>query len=272
MDTGFWGATKPPVGVALDLSHPLAPRGGCWLFTAGKTFQDLAGNSGTAVLESTLGVRPTPSGFAAITNASVANPLFATRLSPSCTGTRQTLVWVGSFIGAGTNYAGNPRICSVNATQSSETSPFVAYGMFRTADGNLSFAWNNGSLQSSAVTGAINTTQYGKFTTIAITIDGTAMTGYINGAQVATSATVGTITYSTPSLVMGGGNATDKNTNSANLACYIYPRVLRPSEVASLHAAPYQMFAPPVWRRYFVPTAAAPPSTTHQRLALLGVS
>jgi hypothetical protein len=32
-------------------------------------------------------------------------------------------------------------------------------------------------------------------------------------------------------------------------------RALLPAEIASLHADPYQMFAPRVWRRYFIPPA-----------------
>lgn len=38
--------------------------------------------------------------------------------------------------------------------------------------------------------------------------------------------------------------------------CAIYNRQLDPTEIQSVTAMPYQMFAPPVWRRYFVPVAA----------------
>lgn len=54
---------------------------------------------------------------------------------------------------------------------------------------------------------------------------------------------------------------------------YLWDRELSPVEIAELAGNPYQMFAPPVWRRYFVPAAGggAPPATRTSRLALLGV-
>ena len=71
--------------------------------------------------------------------------------------------------------------------------------------------------------------------------------------------TAGTIGDIATNLELGRvNNGTLYYVGAMNYA-YIYNRKLSEAEIVSLASAPYQMFAAPVWRRYFVMAAAPPP-------------
>jgi hypothetical protein len=100
---------------------------------------------------------------------------------------------------------------------------------------------------------------------------------HVNGRLVATTSTATTTLRSSTYgfSVLEGKSAADNGGQAVGYCEYahVWRRALSPTEVRTLAVAPFCLFAPPVWRRYFVPdTAAPPPPTTRRTLPLLGVA
>ncbi len=69
-------------------------------------------------------------------------------------------------------------------------------------------------------------------------------------------------------LGLGQGMLSADNADAWYFA--IYTRQLRVEEIQSVTAQPFQMFAPPVWRRYFIPAAAAVTTVERRTLSPVG--
>ena len=120
------------------------------------------------------------------------------------------------------------------------------------------------------VTGVTNATDEFMSFICRLADDGTQSI-YKNGAFVGSRAAgglyAGTDRFDIGRRIDQGGSA-----NGHFSYFYVWDRALSEQEIAELHADPYQMFAPPVWRRYFVPAGGAPAATLRRySLPLTGV-
>lgn len=99
---------------------------------------------------------------------------------------------------------------------------------------------------------------------LALTANGGTCELWLDGARVFNSSATAFLTSTGAAphgTVFLGGYHTANGPVDRDIACVIdhaliYGRVLSGGEIASLATDPYQLFAPPVWRRYVVPPAS----------------
>jgi hypothetical protein len=244
---GYWGATKPSPGGAIDRGHPLAQRlVGLWLLNEGA-------GAARELRRGALGVATTalpawgasPSGPALqFTGASSQAALYTlpvqtdgafsivVRSYTTNTASRQTIV--------GANNVANTPWLEFAASQGTGKLAMVIPGVF--VDVTTAAVVSNNTWADIVYTrpagGAFGS---GLF--------------YVNGAAVAVSAG-GSYTPAAATSWLLGARATGNQYLTGGIAfCYLYERVLSPAEIQQLRAAPYAMFAPPVWRQYFIPAS-----------------
>lgn len=255
MPVSFWRNSKPPAGTPIDFSHPLA-RGLVLAFP----FNQYHG----APVDSVRGLRLTPKGQlndtlrwgqgAGFINAANTNGAEATCPDYAKLAMPITIVWQGLKLGlptAGSN-AGIFGVSFDNAN----TTPFLSYSFIYNSTTSVYLYGGNGATQSaSSGTLPANGPLW-----LAATIENGRQALYVNTAATPAGTGTGTtaITYSSTSLVYVG-NYTNivRNSNTRSDLGYIWNRALTLSELQWIEAEPYAMFAPPVWRRYFVPAAVA---------------
>lgn len=87
------------------------------------------------------------------------------------------------------------------------------------------------------------------------TADGATFRIHKNGKQVGSTAGGDTYTgYSQANIFLGAPGSTQAPASTLALV-RVWRRALLPTEVAALYVDPWQLYAPPVWRRYVVPGA-----------------
>lgn len=91
-----------------------------------------------------------------------------------------------------------------------------------------------------------------------------------NGVRRASNSATPTRTNSGGAFYWGKHDGVTDCDFAAIWHCAIYGRQLTAGEIQAVSAAPYSMFAPPVWRRYFVPAGAAVTTVERRTLSPLG--
>lgn len=258
MAVGFgWGATKPPPGVTLNRSHPLALglifslslREGNGAFiddiagtvnpvSNGMTWRSSAWGPGLNTVQAS-------SQFSTFDNSrlwSLNVPLTcAWGFVPTTTGINQA-VWQTDT--NGTTHTG------VQALLLSGNGLEVTIG---DNTNNTISARRTGTSGASAAAAGI------PFTCVQVIRGLTDMSTYCNGAPLSMTYTgsgaglVNALSVGNLGRRLGGSTI---YANGTLLSLMIWNRALSDGEARELSIAPYQMFAPPVWRRYFVPAAA----------------
>lgn len=265
-----WGAIKPPVSALLDAGHPhVQGLIEAWMFRAGGGYTEsgavgrLAGTI-TNPTNSTSGWRTGADGpvwnigplTSGDTSYLAVNPIPVPAL---CS---YEVIWVQSSAANNTGICGTTDGTITNGTTdrtltTDGSNQLVAYifdGAVKTATGPV--------LASGLRYHAI------------MTIDGANLTLYLNGHQVAQTAAGGAFTgYSTPHFYVGVGTTSGANAQGLGggqiIAAAMWRRGLRPTEVAARYRAPYDWFAPPVWRRYSIPTGGV---TVQSRTCTMAVT
>lgn len=258
---GSWGALKPPVGTQLDRGHPLAfGLRGAWLLNeGGQRLVNLADGRPSSTAVGSPAWRQGPSGPALQINDGQYVPLQDVDLdyctivarARSTDATNEGVLCCKNFDGSNVPYA-----LSIRDGTS-------------VIDG---FSFYNGAWQRSG-TNTVDYRNEGRDRTFGGSFDGTNLRFWVDG-QVRSTTTI-------------AATVLPKNNNPLDLGTYrnngwefggrvewllLYDRALNPAEMRALHADPFQLFAPPTWRRYYdavgggePPAAADPPL-----LALLG--
>lgn len=264
---GFWGRTKPPFGTPLERGDPLATGlVGAWAFNAG-------GGSRITSLVNPLDVftltAPSVWGASAVgrtvrshvTNASARMASPSPILLPATT---VSMFWMGTVSGTWTA-SGNPQIACMEHN-SGNSNPYNCWGFYRSDYTQVTLDWNDGSYHELNMPGAIDIANYGRMQDFGLAMGAGSIRGYVDGLFKVSSTSVGTISYgSDPNLILGSVVNDTNYSGTDTAALYIWNRKLSDAEFATLHALPFRMFAPPVWRRYFVPAAAAGGATVKFR-------
>jgi hypothetical protein len=246
-----WGSHKPPLGVQLDRSHPLA-HGliGLYAFNegGGSRVTDLAGN-GHGTLSSPAAWAATPAGMA----MNVANGYCGIGdhepLELANNFTIEALVcmagngsWAGIFTKAAAWSTATPKYAFYTSSNTRRPA-WVTAGQGEMLHGT---ALTLGKWHHVAATRVVN----GANETITIYVDG--------GNPLAGTRGISAVTYSTEVVNVG---AWANGAGSGNWPGYIakasaYNRALTGAEIAWLHAEPYAMFQPIKRRAYSVAAAA----------------
>lgn len=261
-EVGFnWGRTKPPPGTGIDWGCPLT-RGlvGCWLLNdrAGRSARDLAGGAHGSIAAGVTwrgGLTGTTLKFnnsvgVDITAASSAKLLSNTLTVESLVFYDNTSLTQGIF--EKTNSSNNVNTCYNLFIDTS-------FAYFRVMDSAL-------AQHDSSVSIAVNRWHH-----IVGTYDRTNVRLFVDTEPTTPTAFTGTVSDGTNGLAELGilGNAVYPFYDRIEYV-RIWSRALSRADIEQLYAQPYAMFAPPVWRRYFVPAAAGPAVTPRLR-TLVGV-
>jgi hypothetical protein len=259
--TGFW-RSKPPAGSTLDRAHPLA-QGlvGCWLLNEG------AGGAVTNLADGRLSSPavggPTWGGLAegpalVLNGTSQYVPLGDYDLD---------YITIVARVRAGSGGLG----VLVNKNYDGVNVPYGFGTRFTGSQINEGMTYYDGSWHGSGL--ATNIDGDGREHVVGGTFDGVNLRYWLDGV-VNSSNTV------SATVLPKNDNPADLGTYRANGHYYegsvawllIYQRALSAAEMQALATDTYQLFAPPVWRRYFIVSEAPPPPTTRRTLPLLGVS
>lgn len=111
---------------------------------------------------------------------------------------------------------------------------------------------------------------------VTVTADGTNLRLFVNGVLEATTAAGSPYAaYTNPRFFVGGARESGLLSPTATagwiVRARVWHRALSGEEVRAVHADPYQMYAPPVWRRYVAaPAGGGGPTAPAARRTLLG--
>ncbi len=101
---------------------------------------------------------------------------------------------------------------------------------------------------------------FGRWHVIVGTAGGHGMAQYSDGVQVASSSAAVSRTNASPGLAWGRQGSGGPNPDNDYALWALWRRELTPTEVQEFSRNPWGLFAPPIWRRYFV-AAVAPAQT-----------
>ena len=246
--------TKPPPGTPVDWSHPLA-RGlaGAWPLNerAGLVVSNAAScghtNNGALVNGPTWG--PGPNG-SAVNMVSASSQYIECGNFPALNGASQVTMFLSGLEGASNKNWMFGRI----------TTGIQRIGLIQFSNGSLYAFANSGGgdfyIQVATVV---------PLSTLGLTFDGaqptnpTKLVFYINGKATTTGyyGTPGTqILSSTDTVQMGRYAATNYSDGLYDTALMWIGRALTPGEMASIHANPWQLYAPPSFHRFAQPYTA----------------
>lgn len=235
-----YGNRKPPQGAQVDRGHPLAP-------SAAFAFNEQAGATATDSITGTvlrtagganfrgdgLGCTSTGQGAEVLIPPALQFPTgitLACRVRPVTTPDASTTFW--SITANNTNSA-----------------PFFVAGLI--LGGTSAYTlFNAAAGMTTGVTATANVP-----VSFAGTVSASRAEAYINGISKASGSGQITLTYNATSL-LAAGNYTGINRKPASIIeyGYLYNRVLKPDQIAWLHAEPYAMFFKPKRKTYFVST------------------
>jgi hypothetical protein len=252
---GYWGATKPPAGIALDRAHRLA-RGlvGCWPIYGGPgQVVDLIGGNHLAAAAAAPTSDIGKHGGAALHFTSASNQFASRASNPMLEMGDISFTWsVWTWFDSLTSYRMLIAKDS-NATPGRDMALFFdglppnhfVFNVFKPTDVGVTVE----SLVSPVV---------GRWYHVLAWHDADADTANIqvDGGTVVTVATGGSLQApSAAPLYLGGDSKfpTSLMLDGKLSNIMFWKRVLPPGERDQLYAQPYAMFAAPVWRRYFLP-------------------
>ena len=251
---GYW-QSKPPAGVPINYGHPLAQAMiGCWLFDSGPG--GCADRVGTSNLtDSGKSTRP-PGLFGgpcgAFASASSQYLQVPDNQALSITG---TLTIAGWFRLASANLAGASLAMKYRLSGNARS-----YGLALESSRFEMVASSNGTTFTIAVANTFGAPAIGPwYFVVGQHRNGVDIRVSVNGGAWDVSSFTGGVYDGTANFEIAhfdsqAGYYFDGSVDNVML----WNRWLSDKEIAELYAEPYQMFAAPVWRRYFV-TASAPP-------------
>lgn len=245
------GIIKPPVGIRLNLDHPLAAGlCGCWLFNegSGSKVHDYSGQGNMGTLTNINDPPISTSGWSAglhggaITFDGSDDYLEVTR-STSIEPARLTLLaWV--------YFLGMPENSGVifDKANTSHADPYYDYHLRSDAAGaSITFAIPIGAYTTADALTITGLSLLNKTSFISATYDQTTMRLYLNGIEIGNKVNTGTITYHNTNLIIGSfRNLTTGNFSGLIYSTMIYDRALSANEIAYLYAFPYCMFDEPI--------------------------
>jgi hypothetical protein len=255
---GGWGHAKPPAGTAIDWGNPL---------TAGLIRSWLVNEAGGKMLSD--GAKNYPSYLTTVTTAPAWRPglrgmgVSFTDLASYAQPTGPVVNTAKVTIEALVRYDSSPG----GSQTPRDLIGFVDGHGSGTQDKVLSI-YRDGEPRAFAYDGAnrdiFGSAQIaiGTTTHLVMTADGTNLTLYRNGVQVAQVACGDTYTsYTQPNIVIGALSGSSGSTVTIFVA-RVWTRALRPGEIMTLAADPFCIYAPPVWRRYFMPSVSGAAATS----------
>lgn len=255
--SGFW-KSKPPLGVQLDQGHPLAEGLlGYWALNegAGRQVNDLArnnhGTSGATVSQTVW--KGGPSGVVYdIANAGANRILIpdSSRLDVPTVFSVSALLMMRTA-----PVTGNQFIANIFGDGQSISNNSLLFRFGDSAAGNarrLALYVNDGSYHG-VVAGTdipLNT-----WTLCTGTHDGATTKLYMGGRLITSGANAFSAVQDALDFVIGATTNNARPLDGPIAWVGYWKRKLTDSEIATLSADPYQLFQPPVWRRWFVPGA-----------------
>lgn len=266
---GFW-QSKPPPGTALDRAHQLA-QGlvSLWLFNegSGSSVNEVANNNRGAITAATWAPAGPHSPALDFGTGRYVEMVDSSSLSGTQRETFAAWLFMRTAPGAGQSYI-SQLLSDEDASSGSAIYRIGSQGSSTFAR-RLGVNFNDGGDHDaeSATDLPLN-----EWCHVAVTTDGQNARFYVNGWL------DNTVSYTiTPSAKAGAwriGLMLEGSRPFDGLIAWMgrWSRPLSQPEMSLLVSDTYGMFAPPVWRRYFVPAAAPPPPTTRRTLPLLGVA
>lgn len=244
-----WGSVKPPPGSTINGGHDLAQgMVGCWLFNdlGAGLVPNLVMSPDRLTLSGN--AAPTTDGLRSPATGSASGALLTTPSRLLQPAKNLTVLWRGLILGAATNVGNNPPLIAM-AYDNAGGSPFISYGIHRTADTNSMFAaWNNGGFLSASYAAALASRLMTPVQFV-LTINGDdAKVTLYDGAKIAaTSATASTISYSATAMLTVSRHVTDGTAmcNTVTHEAVVWNRALTAAEVALLAIEPYGFITPP---------------------------
>jgi hypothetical protein len=249
---GFW-KSKPPAGTPLDRSHPLAPYlRACWIFNegAGVFVADAAGqNNGQRTGGGwAAGDRGTAVAFTGGTTESVkqsnavglpsATDPFAIECRVCMAGTTSLALTWGFGTDPTSVSTGNGRY-------------FMMFG--GTAPNNNVYFWGGSADWDTGIPWITD----GQFHSYIFSKNSAEIVLYIDGVRRG-STTAPTLFFADSVVAAGDRHPSAAGTFTGRMDMgRLFAKHLNDAEAAGLVADPYAMFAPPIWRRYFIPPAGA---------------
>ncbi len=259
--SGYWGTTKPPSGVPIDPGHPLAQglvaywpcgEGSAWVDDIWGGFDLTTVTTGTPI--SGIGAH----GGAALKVKGSPDQAYSYPVSDKFGGLTAATQSIWVYRAATTDLM----------TWGWANAGDRGYYMIWYSDAQVYWVLSNGGGNGVATSPLAGIGWHH----ICMTFDGAQagnakVVGYVDGIPQTLSWGIGpaaslpsvadlsniAIGYDFHDNLYGVGQAEDYA---------VWRRTLNPVEVQSLYTQPYAMFAPPVWRRYFIPTAVV---TTKER-------
>lgn len=232
---GSWGEQKPPVGTQLDRGHPLA-QGliGAWLFNEG----------GGRAPQNAATARPLPTARTVLYSPRGGGGLningtgaFWGPSSLLTEGPPYTIVAWHTVRAVGTNQ-------NVVAFSLGGGAPFQGFTIDTTGSLNYYDAISGSVAGPTAIVGR-------RYSQIVAADTTTARRYYVNGKPFGTA--TGSFSGGTDQFGVGSWTSGSDAAFVDLHGLYLYRRALSPTEIRALHDAPHQIFAPPVWRRYYLP-------------------
>lgn len=247
---GFW-KTKPPLGVQLDRSHPLGSQ-----VVALWDFAEVAPDTLFVPFQERLSGRR-----AAYNTGNNDNAWFT--LTPY--GAAWRTVTGGQQIDANVplSWRGHDRVTIHARVYVGDAGNSIFFEADGGPSGSLSFRVNANQIQLvKPGVGAVATDTYtmtaGAYYWVGLSYDGTVGQFFVNGASTSSFSNAQTWLSGFPTATWGPNETLI--TPNALVELWVWDRALGPTDIAAHAADPYAPFAPPVWRRYLVPST--PPSSS----------
>lgn len=249
MQSSYWGATKPPRGVPLERGDPLtANLLGFWPLNecnGGRVYDATGRNPSLGLTASWVGSKYGRAIYSSSTSTTlVASGVVSTALQ-NLTGDCTAFGWI--------SYASLAAATDALPWNTIIGWADYSYQPFTLGADNANLTWCVANAFALTRTSLAYTLSLNTWYHICGVRRNTTIEFYVNGAIVGSAAQNGTAAVETANSfqLLGGGGF--RETNGTLVAAGVWGRALTATEVHNTYAATYQVFAAPVWRRYFVP-------------------
>lgn len=249
---GGWGLVKPPAGVQIDRGHPLA-QGLVSLWPVneggGGILQDVAGENPIRLQGSP---QWQPGQLGPDFQCSSSQYGVAYKATSFTTDRATFAVWLRLDTAfAAFQYNG----ILVNRGT-------VTQGMIVGLGGYLGYIWNDSSATYDWNSNL--TVPTGRWSLCVVSVDPVQVKVFMNGQAVVRANSHASVTFNAQWYLGTDSNATGTRfVPGAFAGAAVWRRALSLGEIQGIYADPWQMFAPPVWRRYVVPSVGGGGGTAY---------